>query len=95
MLTINDCIALSGLTEAEIAAIAEHEHIPFTTAVELGRCLSCADHGLDTLRSMILDDIGTARRRGDVTHVRELYGVLDDFPRNHAAGTGERARFDA
>ena len=86
MLTINDCIALSGLSEAEIAAIAEHEHIPFTTAVELGRCLCCADHGLDKVRAMILDDIGLARRRGDEAHVRELYRVLDDFARTHTNG---------
>jgi len=28
MLTIEDCIGLSELTEEEILAIAEHEHIP-------------------------------------------------------------------
>ncbi len=33
---------------------------------------------------MILDDIWTARRRGDDTHIRELHRVLDDFARNHA-----------
>jgi hypothetical protein len=83
MLTLDDCIALSGLTEAEIAAIAEHEHIPFTAAVELGRCLCCDAHGLDTVRTMILDDIWTARRRGDMGHVHELYDVLDHFAENH------------
>lgn len=84
MLTIDDCIALSGLSEAEIAAIAEHEHIPFATAVELGRCLYCADHGLDTVRTMILDDIWMANRRGDSAHVHDLHKVLDDFAANHA-----------
>ncbi len=93
MLTIDDCIALSGLTEAEIAAIAEHEHIPFATAIELGRCLCCADHGLDTVRTMILDDIWTARRRGDDAHVRDLYRVLDEFARNHAENG--MVRYDA
>ena len=28
MLTIQDCIELSGLSEEEILAIAEHEHVP-------------------------------------------------------------------
>ena len=93
MLTLDDCIALSGLSEAEIAAIAEHEHIPFTAATELGRCLYCADHGLDTVRTMILDDIWTAKRRGDVAHVRELYQVLDNFA--HAHADDGMARFDA
>jgi hypothetical protein len=78
MLTIEDCIALSGLTEAEIAAIAEHEHIPFTAA-ELGRCLFCAERGLDTLRLMILDDIWAARKRGDLAHARELQQALKEY----------------
>lgn len=78
MLTIEDCIALSGLTEAEIAAIAEHEHIPFTQAAEMGRCLFCAERGLDTLKLMILDDIWAARKRGDLAHVHELQQALKD-----------------
>ncbi|MBM3565678.1 MAG: hypothetical protein FJX42_06155 [Alphaproteobacteria bacterium] len=83
MLTLDDCIALSGLTEAEIAAIAEHEHVPFSAAVELGRCLCCEARGLDAVRSMIVDDIWFARRRGDARHVRELYDTLDHFAENH------------
>ena len=79
MLTLEDCIALSGLTEAEIAAIAEHEHIPFTQATELGRCLFCAEHGLDTLKIMILDDIWAAKKRGDIDHARELKQALKDY----------------
>ena len=79
MLTIEDCIALSGLTEAEIAAIAEHEHIPFTAAAEMGRCLFCAERGLDTLKLMILDDIWAAKKRGDLAHARELQQALKDY----------------
>ena len=36
VLTLQDCIALSDLTEEEILAIAEHEHIPEIVAAELG-----------------------------------------------------------
>ena len=79
MLTIDDCIALSGLTEAEIAAIAEHEHIPFTVAAEFGRCLFCAERGLDTLKIMILDDIWAANKRGDFDHARDLQQALRDY----------------
>ena len=28
MIRLEDCIALSGLTEAQVLAIAEHEHLP-------------------------------------------------------------------
>ena len=36
MITLEDCIAFSGLTEAEIMAIAEHEHVPEIAAAALG-----------------------------------------------------------
>ena len=36
MLTLQDCIELSELSEEEILAIAEHEHIPEMLAIELG-----------------------------------------------------------
>ena len=39
MVDIESCIALSGLTEEEIEAIAEHEHIPEMLAIELGSYL--------------------------------------------------------
>ncbi|MSP80535.1 MAG: hypothetical protein EXR02_05645 [Rhodospirillales bacterium] len=86
MLTLDDCIALSGLTEAEIAAIAEHEHIPFTQATELGRCLFCAERGLDTLELMILENIWAAEKRGDLDHALELKQALMDFAATRAEG---------
>jgi hypothetical protein len=39
MLTIQDCIELSELTEEEILAIARHQHIPEMAALELGNYL--------------------------------------------------------
>jgi hypothetical protein len=39
MLTIEDCIGLSELTEEEILAIAQHEHIPEIAGLEMGHYL--------------------------------------------------------
>lgn len=36
MLSYQDCLAFCGLEEEEIAAIAQHEHIPIIVAAELG-----------------------------------------------------------
>ena len=36
MLTLKDCIGLSDLSDAEVAAIAEHEHVPEIVAAEIG-----------------------------------------------------------
>jgi hypothetical protein len=33
MLTYDDCLALSGLTTEEVAAIAAHEHVPEIVAL--------------------------------------------------------------
>ena len=37
MITIEDCIAMCGLTQDEVLAIAEHEHIPEIAAAALGQ----------------------------------------------------------
>jgi len=70
MLSLEDCIALSSLTEEEIAAIAEHEHLPMMVAAELGNWLVQTPDGSHYIRQMIRDDIAAAHARGDL--VREL-----------------------
>lgn len=90
MLTIDDCIALSDLTEAEIDAIAEHEHLPEMVAVELGCCLVHCDSGQRRIASIIRDDIERARHRGNSRHAVELGAVLRDFVAHHGAAHGVR-----
>ena len=65
MLTLEDCIGLSGLDEEEILAIAEHEHIPEMAALEMGNYLCHTQAGERRIRRMIVDDIHAARARGD------------------------------
>ena len=83
MLTLDDCIALSDLTEDEVLAIAEHEHLPEILAVELGNYLIHRQNGVPLLKRMILDDIEAARRRGDFRHALKLRLVLRHFIRTH------------
>lgn len=85
MLTIEDCIALSSLTEEEIAAIAEHEHIPFLAAAEMGCYLCHTPDGAPRLKRMILDDIEDARKRGDFAHAAKLRLVMKHFVDTHCA----------
>ncbi|HTS52567.1 MAG TPA: hypothetical protein VMH26_04775, partial [Burkholderiales bacterium] len=72
MLTIEDCIGLSELTEEEILAIARHEHIPEMAAVELGNYLIHTPSGEKRIKAMIVDDIEQARRVGDSRRVLAL-----------------------
>ncbi len=83
MLTFEDCLALSELTEEEILAIAEHEHIPELEALELGNYLVHAPKGEETIKRMILEDIEAARALHDVRRTAALKRVLKHFCAEH------------
>jgi hypothetical protein len=88
MLTFEDCLALVDLTEDEILAIAEHENLPETAALELGHYLLHTPGGEMRIRRMIVDDIEHALRCGNFRHSAELKTVLQHFCDQHQ---GERA----
>lgn len=83
MLTFDDCLALCELTEDEIAAIAEHEHLPMIVAAELGSYLIQGPDGALTVKRIILDDILAANRAGDPLHAITLKLVLRQFVERH------------
>jgi DNA repair protein RadC len=89
MLTIQDCIDLSGLSEEEILAIAEHEHVPEMIAVELGNYLVQTAAGEKRIKAMIVDDMQAARECGDHAHVLKLKLCLRHYLEHHA-GAGKR-----
>ena len=63
MISMHDCIALCGLSEEEVLAIAEHEHIPEIAAAALAQYLLQREHGPERIRDMIVDDIRQAQAR--------------------------------
>ncbi len=83
MLTYEDCVGLAELTEDEIEAIAQHEHIPEIVAAELGSYLVHDSEGVPKIKRIILDDLEEARRRGDLQRVVHLKLVLKHFVDNH------------
>lgn len=84
MLTLQDCIEMSDLSEEEILAIAEHENIPEMVAVELGCYLVHMPSGEKRIRRMIIDDIERASEAGDVKHAALLRSVLKHFVECHS-----------
>jgi hypothetical protein len=90
MLTWEDCVAFCELSEDEIAAIAEHEHLTQMAAAELGNYLVHSPDGIPRIRRIILDDIVAARRRGDLAHAAKLRLVLRAFVAAHQADPGGR-----
>jgi hypothetical protein len=83
MISLEDCIAFCDLTEAEVLAIAEHEHIPEIAAAALGQYLLCQEHGAEAIRDMLRDDIRDALARDDRQHARELFMALRHFLSHH------------
>ena len=83
MLTLQDCIELSDLSEEEILAIAEHEHIPEMLAVEMGNYLTHTASGEKRIKRMIVDDIKHAKESGNVKHAVVLKSVLQHYVAEH------------
>ncbi|MDA0786627.1 MAG: hypothetical protein O3B37_10095 [Proteobacteria bacterium] len=83
MLTREDCLALCELTEGEVAAIAEHEHVPEMIAMEMGQYLCHTPDGEARIERMIIDDIRDARSHGNIAHMAKLVGVLRHFIEIH------------
>ena len=79
MITLQDCIDFCGLTEDEVLAIAEHEHLPEIAATALAEYLLSQHHGSEKVRDMIVDDVRQAQLRGDREHVLTLLHVLHHF----------------
>ena len=83
MISLEDCVGLSGLTEEEVLAIAEHEHIPEIAASALGQYLSRQERGIEQIRDMIVQDIRQAQQGQDKQHVAVLLHVLHHFLKAH------------
>lgn len=83
MITRDDIEDMTDLTREEIAAIAEHEHLPEVDASIAGHYLLHAHHGSQKVQQMICDDIRAALHRDDVAHAKELYAVLHHFMTDH------------
>ena len=88
MLTYKDCLGLCELTEDEIDAIAEHEHIPRIVAAELGNYLIESPDGVPAIKAIILDDIAHAQAHGNVAHALALKLVLKKFIETHPEYVG-------
>jgi hypothetical protein len=83
MISLEDCIALCGLDENEILAIAEHEHIPEIAAAALAGYLVRQPHGGEKIRTMIIDDIRKALDERRINHAAELFMALRHFLQEH------------
>ena len=84
MLTLEECLGLCDLTEDEVLAVAEHEHIPEIAAVELGNYLVHRPDGEACIKAMIVDDMAAAAAGGRREHALALKLVLRNFILQHS-----------
>ena len=83
MLTREDCLALCELSEEEVVAIVEHEHLPEMIALEMGQYLCHTPDGEARIERMIIEDINAARSSGNIAHIAKLVSVLRHFVETH------------
>lgn len=83
MISLEDCIALCGLDEDQVLAIAEHEHVPEIVAAGLAQYMLRSEKGAAAIRDMIVDDVRQAQNRADKQHVQHLLHVLHHYLRDH------------
>ena len=92
-ITLQDCIALCGLEEDEVAGIAEHEHMPEIAAAALANYLLQQPGGPTRIRDILVDDFRNALRRNDRAHARELLAALRHFAAEHREELGADRAF--
>jgi hypothetical protein len=94
MITLQDCIGLSGLTEEEVLAVAEHEHLPDIAATALAQYLLSQEHGTEKIRDMIVDDVRQAQHSGDKKHVVAAAARSAPFPKDTRRGQTLRSSLE-
>ena len=82
MITLEDCIALCGLTKEEVLAIAEHEKLPEIAATAVAYVL-CQERASEKVRDMIIGNLRRAQLRGDGKHTQTVLHVLHHFLKTH------------
>lgn len=90
MLSMDDLLDYCELDRDEIAAVAEHEHLPMAVAAELSEALLSTPEGIVQLHQMVLDDIEHAQEVGNKAHVCELARTYLHLEQTHPLQTALR-----
>ncbi|MTH97984.1 hypothetical protein [Roseibium sp. RKSG952] len=90
MIALEDVIAMSGLPEETIDAVAEHEQVPHIVAASLGACLLTVEDGAKRIEHMFRDNICAAIARNDHGHASELMAAMRVFLKEHAGRSNKQ-----
>ncbi|MDO8606584.1 MAG: hypothetical protein Q7R40_08615 [Phaeospirillum sp.] len=83
MLSLEDCIAFSGLTREQVDAVACHEHLPLIIIAEWAESMLETEDGCTMVEAILAEEVAAAgihhRDRAD-----EWSHALEDFRREHS-----------
>ncbi|KJS39455.1 MAG: hypothetical protein VR70_07935 [Rhodospirillaceae bacterium BRH_c57] len=87
MLTLQDCVEMSGIDWDELVAIAHHEHLPDMVALEKAHAFLQQEWGAPAVRQMVIDEVRRSIEKGDskeaVTALRILEHTFEAHPGGH------------
>lgn len=83
MISIKDCLDYSDLTEDEVAAIAEHEHLPYVSAAQLACGLAQTEEGTEFLRCLLKNAVCDAESCTHAEVLRTAQRAYAQFIANH------------
>lgn len=79
MLSLKECISLCGLTEDEVEAIAEREHLPAIIAAQVGCQLLRSEGGVEYIRCVLRERADRAAEAGDLRQAAQHFSTYADF----------------
>lgn len=79
MLSYQDCVDFSGLTDDEVEVLAEHRQIPAIVAAELGSTLLQNAKGIFLLKQYMLETLEHAKLTGHLEKARRIDRVYVRF----------------
>jgi hypothetical protein len=79
IVTVQECVDMSELSNEAIRAIAEHEHIPEVVAAELGQELLKGTGGIAEIRRMLEKNLKLAMQAGEQDKINDCKRVLRAF----------------
>lgn len=95
MLTLQDCLEMSGIDWDELVAIAHHEHLPDIVALEKAHAFLQQEWGAPAVRQMVIDEVHRCIEQGGscrdaIAALRILEHTFQAHPGGHDRRHGGR-----
>jgi hypothetical protein len=76
LITLNDLVGFTELTDADVRAIARHEHVTVLEAIRMGCRMMQSSGGQKAVIDFLKDDLQTASTHGDRQMISEIEASL-------------------